>query len=173
MKRTTWKMVFAAAAMVLALAASAIFAGQDTGIGQYVNVAPQPHDWKTPPGHYGLIAGYADDYLSNGPDNGNYIWQFTNGVDLNGFFVVDVRPKAAYCGGHIPGAVNIPFAAAAKPWNLDLLPTGQPILVVCATGHMSGQVAAVLGTLGYQVRILYQGMNGAIKGQIPLDTCSQ
>jgi rhodanese-related sulfurtransferase len=144
--------------------------GQDSGTGEFVNVAPQPREWKTPPGHYGLIAGYADDYLSQGPGNGNYVWSFTNAADVSGFFIVDVRSNTAYCNGHIPGAVNIPFASVAKPWNLDLLPTGQPILVVCATGQMSGQVAAILGTLGYQVRILNGGMNG-ISGRISLEAC--
>jgi rhodanese-related sulfurtransferase len=142
---------------------------QDKGVGEYVNVAPsKSHDWLTPPGHYGLMASYADNFLSNGPANGSYIitWAALNDAinlpdkadELSDFFIVDVRAQSAYSNGHIPGAVNILYAEVAKPWNLALLPVDQPILTVCGSGSMSGQVAAVLGMLGYEVRTLSNGM---------------
>jgi rhodanese-related sulfurtransferase len=162
-------------AMVLAIMAllsvptGALLGGQDSGKNTTVNQAPFGSDfWSLPPGHFKLIAHYADLYLSDGPANGNYVvtWSFLNDEiddparadELGDFFVLDVRSTSAYCGGHIPGAVNIPFAAAAKLPNFGLLPTGQPILVVCASGMMSSQVASILGTLGYPVRTLAQGM---------------
>jgi len=40
----------------------------------------------------------------------------------------------------------------------DQLPTDRPILVVCASGALSSQVATVLGVLGYNVRNLSGGM---------------
>jgi len=50
-------------AVSLAGLVPAVFQAQD--VGQYASgVAPKHLKWNTPPGHFGLIAGYADDYLS-------------------------------------------------------------------------------------------------------------
>jgi hypothetical protein len=116
------------AAVLISSAPSKIYGDQDSGIGDFVNVAPLKHgDWKTPPGHYGLLALYADSFLSASPLNGSYqvTWSFVE-PDLSDYFIVDVRPNTAYCTNHIIGAVNIPYATVAKPYNLDKLPTDQP-----------------------------------------------
>ena len=145
-----------------------IYGFQDPGIGDYVNVAPLKHDdgrtppghddWRTPPGHYGLMANYANIFLTQAASNGSFLvtWAYVKPL-LSDYFVVDIRANSAYCAGHIGGAINIPYGTVAQPNNLDKLPTDQPILVVCATGHQSSQVGAILGMLGYQVRILYTG----------------
>ena len=121
-----------------------------------------------PPGHYGLVAAYADIFLSEAAANGSYriTWAALNdGIDdpekpdqLDDFFIVDIRSPSAFNTRHIPGAVNIPYAEFAKPWHLESLPTDQPILVVCGSGALSNQVAAILGMLGYGVRSLDGGM---------------
>ncbi len=164
MKTINWMIVTILTAVVLiSPATKGIYGFQDSGIGEYVNVAPlKIDDWTTPPGHYGLMASYANTFLSAGPSNGNYVvtWDFVKN-NLSEYFVVDVRSNAAYCTSHIIGSINIPYATVAKPYNLDKLPTDQPILVVCSTGIMSGQVAAILGMMGYQVRILSGGI-GAV-----------
>jgi len=142
---------------------------QAQGIGDYARgAAPKHSNWPIPPGPYGLIASYADDFLSNGAANGNYMISWTILSDTNDdpsladqlddFFVLDVRGATAFNTRHLPGATNIPYAEVAKPWNLDQLPTDQPILVVCASGALSSQVATVLGMLGYNVRYLLGGM---------------
>jgi rhodanese-related sulfurtransferase len=142
---------------------------QAQGVGAYASgAAPKGADWSVPPGHYGLIASYADLFLSNGPNNGSYIisWATLAGPNsdptklnaLADYFVVDVRAASAFNGGHLMGAVNIPYADVAKPASLALLPAGQPILVVCGSGMLSSQAATVLGILGYNVRILSGGM---------------
>ena len=142
---------------------------QAQGVGDYASgAAPKHSNWTIPPGPYGLIASYADDFLSNGAANGNYIttWAvLTDAIDdpdkadqLDDFFILDVRGATAFNLRHLPGAINIPYAAVAKPWNLDRLPTDQPILVVCGSGALSSQVATVLGVLGYSVRSLLGGM---------------
>ena len=77
---------------------------------------------------------------------------------LAGLFILDVRGTTTFNLRHLPGAINISYAAVAKPWNLDQLPTDQPILVVCGSGALSSQVATVLGVLGYSVRSLLGGM---------------
>jgi rhodanese-related sulfurtransferase len=142
---------------------------QAQGVGDYASgAAPKHSDWTIPPGPYGLIASYADDFLSNGPAHGNYMttWAvLTDAIEdpdkadqLADFFILDVRGTPAFNLRHLPGAINIPYAAVAKPWNLDQLPTDQPILVVSGSGALSSQVATVLGMLGYNVRNLSGGM---------------
>jgi len=142
---------------------------QAQGVGDYASgAAPKHSNWTIPPGPYGLIANYSDDFLSNGAANGNYLMTWvalTDAVDdsekadqLADFFILDVRGATAFNARHLPGATNIPYAEVAKPWNLDQLPTDQPILVVCGSGALSGQVATVLGVLGYNVRNLSGGM---------------
>ena len=83
-----------------------------------------------------------------------------DGDESNDPFIVSVRSAEHYALGHIPGAINIPWKEIAKPENLALLPTDQPIVVYCYTGH-TGQVAAtVLNLLGYEVQNLKFGIMG-------------
>jgi rhodanese-related sulfurtransferase len=154
----------------------AVFEAQD--VGQYASgVAPKHVEWKTPPGHFGLIAGYADDFLSKAPSNGNYMisWAtLTDGVDdpekadqLEDFLVLDIRAAAVFNSRHLTGAINVPFADVAKPWNLAELPTSQPILVVCGSGATAAQTGALLGMMGYNIRILTGGMNAVPASYAP------
>jgi rhodanese-related sulfurtransferase len=83
-----------------------------------------------------------------------------DGDTSNDPFIVSVRSPDDYAKGHIPGAVNIPWKGIAKPENLAKLPTDQPIVTYCYTGH-TGQIAAtVLRLLGYDVQNLKYGMMG-------------
>lgn len=83
-----------------------------------------------------------------------------DGDTANDPFVVSVRAPEDYEKGHIPGAINIPWKQIAKPESLAQLPTDQPIVVYCYTGH-TGQIAAtVLKALGYDVQNLKFGMMG-------------
>src|SRR5947199_2640466 len=51
--------------------------------------------------------------------------------------VVDVRPAEEYEKGHLPGAINLPLDVLFRPASLEKLPaTGDPILLVCHSGHM-------------------------------------
>ena len=84
----------------------------------------------------------------------------SDGDTSNDPFVVSVRAPDAYALGHIEGAVNIPWKTIADPASLAMLPTDQPIVVYCYTGH-TGQVAAtILNVLGYDVQNLKFGMMG-------------
>lgn len=66
-------------------------------------------------------------------------------------FVLSVRSADHFAIGHVPSAVNVPWRTVAEPTNLALLPTDDPIVAYCYTGH-TGQVATtVLGMLGYDV----------------------
>jgi rhodanese-related sulfurtransferase len=83
-----------------------------------------------------------------------------DGDTSNDPFIVSVRGAEQYAMGHIPGAINIPWKGIAKPENLAKLPSDQPIVVYCYTGH-TGQIATtVLRLLGYDVQNLKFGMMG-------------
>jgi len=143
---------------------------QDEGIGDYVSeAAPKGPAAALPPGHYGLIAKYANDFLAQAPGPNRTIFASTlaDGADLpdvadeiGDFYVLDIRKAADFCVGHIPGAVNIVFEEVAKPENLLLLPTDKPILVVCYSGQTASQVNAILNLLGYNAWTLRFGMMG-------------
>jgi rhodanese-related sulfurtransferase len=149
----------------------------DEGIGEYVSeAAPHGPGAAIPVGHYGLIAKYADKFLSNTnpvPHRTIYAETLMDGIDdpsqadeLHDFFLLDIRKSADFCAGHIPSVVdgypidivNIPFEAVAKSENLAMLPTDMPILVICYTGHTASQVNSILNLLGYNAWTLRFGM---------------
>lgn len=61
--------------------------------------------------------------------------------------LIDVRETSEYEEGHIEGAVNIPLRTIAQ--NLDKIPTDQPVMVYCASGHRAGMSVSALRMLGY------------------------
>ncbi|MDF1597361.1 MAG: rhodanese-like domain-containing protein [Acidimicrobiia bacterium] len=84
----------------------------------------------------------------------------SDGDESNDPFILSVRAPDAYALGHIEGAYNIPWKEIADPANLAKLPTDQPIVVYCYTGH-TGQVAAtLLRIFGYDATNLKFGMMG-------------
>jgi rhodanese-related sulfurtransferase len=75
--------------------------------------------------------------------------------------VVDVRPPDEYEKGHVPDAVNIPLDVLFRPASLEMLPAdGQPILLVCQSGHMESMALGGLAALGYEPYVLRFGMIG-------------
>jgi len=166
------------------------FCDDTHGFGDYVRSAPSGQNPEVPPGHFGIIASYADRFFSDSvnvagaPPNAyrKIAWSSTLEADLlsGNYFVVDVRqtqvspgtpPPPGYCQGHFPGAVNIPYQNVAKPESLNLLPaTGMPILVYCYSGPSSAEVTAVLNMLGYNAYWLAGGF-ASIPPQYQGETC--
>jgi rhodanese-related sulfurtransferase len=68
------------------------------------------------------------------------------------YVIVDVRPKAQFDAGHVPGAFNIPLDVLFLPENLALLPTDgtTAIITVCVTGHTGSMALGALVALGYE-----------------------
>ncbi|WGD33674.1 rhodanese-like domain-containing protein [Olleya sp. YS] len=66
-----------------------------------------------------------------------------------GAIVLDVRSKAEYDSGAIPGSKHIPLqqiqakATEIKQWN-------KPIITCCASGMRSGSAAAILRSQGVE-----------------------
>ena len=156
-------------ALSLFLYAAPVIA-EDEGDGDFVSaVAPKGKGTLIPPGHFGIVAKYADELLSvpaSPKTNWNVIAMgLFDGVDdpaladeITDFFVVDTRTTAEYCAGHLPMAVNIPVTELAKPYSLAVLPMDKPILLLCNSGHNASVATGVLRVLGYDAWALRAGM---------------
>jgi rhodanese-related sulfurtransferase len=117
-----------------------------------------------PTGDLAVVQAAIDTYLSSGKApvlSADALWENLNDGDPdNDPFILSVRSPEHYALGHIPGAVNIPWKELANPENLAKLPTDQPIVTYCYTGH-TGQIAStVLNALGYDATNLKFGMMG-------------
>jgi rhodanese-related sulfurtransferase len=80
-------------------------------------------------------------------------------IKSNAVTVVDTRSPQHFAAGHIQGAINIPFAKIAEPESLKLIPSDQPIVLVCYDGHASSQASRILNQLGYDSSALRDGMS--------------
>ena len=75
--------------------------------------------------------------------------------------VVDVRQPEDFGNGHVPGAINLPLDVLFHPASLEKLPVaGDPILLVCYSGHMESMALGGLAALGYEPYVLRFGMIG-------------
>jgi rhodanese-related sulfurtransferase len=116
-----------------------------------------------PSGDFGVIQRTADAALADWSPviTADALFENLNDGDTsNDPFVVSVRSAEHYELGHVPGAINIPWKQIAKPESLAQLPTDQPIVVYCYTGHTGQITATVLKLLGYDVQNLKFGMMG-------------
>jgi len=82
-------------------------------------------------------------------------------------FLLDVRQPDEFAGGRIEGAVNIPLRELGQ--NLDQLPTDQPIVAICGSGHRSTVAMAALQMLGYDVKSLAGGMKAWTAAELPVE----
>jgi rhodanese-related sulfurtransferase len=82
--------------------------------------------------------------------------------------LVDVRTEGEFAGGHLPGAINIPLdqiVARAKE-----VPTGKPVVVVCASGNRSVGGSKALVNAGYtEVYNLQGGTMRWMMRRLPLE----
>lgn len=146
--------------LALALAVP-VLAQEDEGAGEYASVVAPGRPLDVPPGIYAysareLAAFYAETAGARTILAADLKRQLDEGKNL---FVLDVRPKAQYDAGHIPGAVGIPLTELFKAENLAALPTdGTEIVVVCVTGHTASMTLGGLVALGYNPYVLRFGM---------------
>jgi rhodanese-related sulfurtransferase len=75
--------------------------------------------------------------------------------------IISVRSGPHYAGGHIPGAINIPYQQVA---NLDnqtkFVDPTKPVAAYCYTGHTGSLSTMALGILGYKAKDILWGVNG-------------
>ena len=106
----------------------------------------------------------AEAYLTSEPSPtiaaGALFENLNDGDEENDPFVISVRAPDAYAAGHIPGAVNIPWKTIVEPESLAQIPTDQPIVVYCYTGHTGQLATTALNLLGYDATNLKYGMMG-------------
>lgn len=90
-----------------------------------------------------------------------------NGADA---VVVDVRSKAEFAKGHIPGSLSIPLEQLAEESSSALENAkDKPIILVCATGMRAGDAAMTLRKSGFaQVHKLAGGISAWTGANLPL-----
>ena len=95
------------------------------------------------------IVAVVDDYMSAIPDG--YMNVKTDALNemmaSASPVLIDVREPGEYAEGHLPGAINIPLRTLAQ--NLDQIPTDQPVVVYCKSGHRAAMGTSALRILGY------------------------
>ena len=67
-------------------------------------------------------------------------------INLNDYFIIDVRSKKEYQEGHLDGAISIPLFNIKK--NRDKINTNKKILVYCQSGARSKKALKILEDLG-------------------------
>ena len=63
--------------------------------------------------------------------------------------VVDMRPRAEFAAGHIPGSVGIEYGDQVGVWAGWLLPFDQPIVLVADRGQDVAEAVAQFGRIGF------------------------
>jgi phage shock protein E len=69
-------------------------------------------------------------------------------LQQRGVTVLDVRTADEFQGGHVPGAINIPYDQVAAR-SAEVGPKGKPVLLYCRSGRRSGVAAAELVKQGF------------------------
>lgn len=79
------------------------------------------------------------------------------------YYVINYWPEALYSQGHLPGATQYtPKKSLHSTTDLLTIPTNQPVVTYCFTGHHGSWANAFLGVMGYDIRSLEYGANGFI-----------
>jgi rhodanese-related sulfurtransferase len=80
--------------------------------------------------------------------------------------ILDLRPQEEFAEGHITGAENV------DPGDLDSAVSGlskhEPLIVVCADGERSGELAARLRDEGFDAAIIRGGMDSWTSDDLPI-----
>lgn len=66
-----------------------------------------------------------------------------------GALLLDVRSRAEFDGGHLPGAINVPVDELATRLP-EVGPTGRSIVTYCASGVRSARAGRILRQAGFR-----------------------
>ncbi len=84
--------------------------------------------------------------------------------------VVDVRTRASFAEGHVPGAVVVPLASLdprdgiAATWD-----RGLPVYVIDASGEHAAEAAQLLGAAGFEAYAVDGGMIAWAAAGLPVE----
>jgi len=67
-----------------------------------------------------------------------------------GALLIDVRTPGEYAGGHLDGAINIPYPQVVTLLQQQRVPTDRNIVVYCRSGNRSGIAQRLLQQAGYR-----------------------
>jgi len=85
----------------------------------------------------------------------------------DGAVVLDVREAGEYAAGHLPSSRHIPTSELDK--RLGELPSGKPVIVVCASGSRAARAASTLRKAGRaDVFCLDGGVSGWQQAGLPV-----
>ncbi len=91
-----------------------------------------------------------------------------------GTVVLDVRPAASWRAGHLPGAVNAPFAMDGGGFaagSLGDIPRETPLLVYCDGGFRSRLALPALRAAGFRrIHHLHRGLMSWRVAALPVET---
>ena len=62
--------------------------------------------------------------------------------------LVDVREPSDFSGGHIAGAINLPWNSGVLQKSTAQIPSSKPVVVYCASGNRSNAAAMFLASQG-------------------------
>lgn len=71
--------------------------------------------------------------------------------------ILDVRTRAEYRRGHIPGAVNLPVQELAQGLEQLGLEPSRPVVAVCLSAHRSVPAVRLLQRRGFEDAVQLQG----------------
>jgi len=87
-------------------------------------------------------------------------------IATGGAQALDIRGRDEFAEGHIAGATNEPEEELDS--RLDELSSNDPVIVVCADGKRSAEVAERLRGQGYEVASVEGGMAAWSSDKLPL-----
>ncbi|MBV1789480.1 rhodanese-like domain-containing protein [Marinobacterium sp. D7] len=67
----------------------------------------------------------------------------------NGALLVDVRTEQEYAGGHLDGALLIPYQQIVEQFAARDIPKDQPVVLYCRSGNRAGIAERALRESGY------------------------
>jgi rhodanese-related sulfurtransferase len=87
-----------------------------------------------------------------------------------GLVILDVRTPEEFTAGHLAGAVNLDFHAAAFSINLAGLDTGVPYVLYCRSGNRSAQAREMMRSLGFvEVYEIAGGIDAWVEAGLPVE----
>jgi hydroxyacylglutathione hydrolase len=90
-------------------------------------------------------------------------------LELEAFFILDVRMPIKFAAGHLKGSINIPFQDSFCQWCSWLIPSWMPLGLVVDDHHCDAQIANQLRLIGFDQPIMVFTLNARNKFSFPME----